>query len=104
MKAFTVDRAQAFHAEMEGIYYEAARAHNYYATRFLRMVREHGGVEAAKRLMRNPEQYGFRKLAELDALRISVEARMLRQQFRPLFTAEELAEANRRMEKMNVEP
>lgn len=42
---------QEFHNRMEDMYYAAKREAKYNATIFFRMINEHGGYEAAKRLL-----------------------------------------------------
>ena len=42
----------AFHGEMLSLYRRAKEEAGYNATRFLQMVSEHGGVEAARTLIR----------------------------------------------------
>ncbi|MFZ5821222.1 MAG: hypothetical protein ACOYYJ_15105 [Chloroflexota bacterium] len=80
---------------------EIAKEHKYTPTLFMQMLREYGGVETAKRLLANKEaQTGLYKLWELDLLRESMEAVVLRKKFESLFTEEELAEAHRRLKEL----
>jgi len=70
-----------------------------FGIRFRHMIDEHGGVEAAKRLLAAQEiQDGLKKLWELKALSKSMEALVIQERFQPLFTAAEIAEARRRLE------
>jgi hypothetical protein len=88
---------QDFDRAMYAIY-ERAKAHKYYATYFKQMLDRHGGLDTAKRLLREGEpQQGLYTLWELDALGDSVEATILKEEFRGLFTNEELAEAEKRL-------
>jgi hypothetical protein len=81
--------------------YEAARARGYVATYFLQMLEEYGGVETAKRLLAKKEpSAGLYKLWELNLLHESMEAVVLEDRFRPLFSEDELAEAERRLENL----
>ncbi len=81
--------------------YEAARKRGYVATYFLQMLEEHGGVETAKRLLRKSElQEGLHKLWELGLLQESMEAVVLQDKFKGLFTEGDLAEAHRRLEEL----
>lgn len=66
---------------------------------FKRMVAQHGAVETARRLLADPRHtsYGFEKLWELGELERSMEFAVLLPWFRPLFTDEELSEAERRL-------
>ena len=66
---------------------------------FMRMLDERGGVGAAKHLLSSDEiQYGLRRLWEMEALRLSVEAHVLQAKWAPLFTDAERAEARRRLD------
>jgi len=79
--------------------YEQAKRFKYYPTYFLRMVQEHGGVGAAKRLLAaSNAQQGLNTLWELGGLDFSMEALVIQDKFRSLFTDVELAEARRRLE------
>ena len=66
---------------------------------YRQMIREHGGVGAAKRLLADPRHtsYGFEKLWELGELERSMEFAVLLPWFRELFSAEEQEEAERRL-------
>lgn len=78
-----------FHRGMENIYYAAAE-HGYRATYFLQMVRERGGVAAARRLLSTPEaQSGLTKLWELGRLDISMEALVAQERWEQLFSNDE---------------
>jgi hypothetical protein len=89
-----------FHQVMMEVY-EVVKTHEYYATYFKRMIDEHGGVEAAKRLLAKREiQSGLMRLWELDLLNHSMEAAVLQDRFRPLFTEAEVQEAWRRLEQL----
>lgn len=76
---------------------ERARSEaGYNPTILLRMVSEHGGVGAAKRLLAAPHiSDGFAKLWERGRLDLTVEAAVLRPEFAALFTEQELATARR---------
>ena len=81
--------------------YEAARRRGYIATYFLQRLEEHGGVETAKRLLaKSDPQTGLFELWNLGLLHESMEAVVLQEKFRDLFTGEELAEASRRLEEL----
>lgn len=81
--------------------YEAARKRGYVATYFLQMLEEHGGVETAKRLLAKPDpQTGLFELWNLALLHESMEAVVLQDQFKDLFTEDELAEARRRLDEL----
>src|SRR5450759_4793700 len=81
--------------------YEAARARGYIPTYFLQMLKEHGGLETAKRLLAVSEpQAGLHKLWELHLLHESMEAVVLQDRFRSLFTDAEINEARRRLDEL----
>lgn len=60
---------------------------------------EYGGVETASRLLAKKEpQTGLFRLWELGLLHESMEAHVVNEKFQALFTEEERAEAQRRLE------
>jgi hypothetical protein len=86
-----------FHTAMMTIYQEGVKR-RYYATYFLQMLHQYGGVETAKRLLAKREiQAGLMKLCELGLLDSSMEAYVINEHYQPLFTAEEYQEAHRRL-------
>ena len=92
--------AEQFHHAMIGVY-ENAKQYHYYATYFKQMIDQYGGLDAAKRLLATPEiQAGLMKLWELKILSKSMEALVLQERFRPLFTEAEIIEAQRRLEEL----
>lgn len=73
-------------------------ARGYWASYFLRGVRNHGGLEYARRLLRTPGTTdGFQRLAEEGRLDLTMEALVLKPQFSRLFTEAELSIASRRL-------
>jgi hypothetical protein len=91
---------QQFHQSMIGLY-ENAKQYDYFATYFKQMIDQHGGLESAKRLLAKLEiQEGLMKLWELNLLDQSMEALVIQDRFRPLFTEAEVAEAHRRLEEL----
>ena len=81
--------------------YENAKAHDYFATYFKRMVDQFGGLGTAKRLLATSGiQVGLMKLWELGCLDQSMEALVIQERFQPLFTEDEIAEARRRLEEL----
>jgi hypothetical protein len=94
-----------FHAAMVRLYDTAKRDLNYNATRFIQMVSEHGGVEAARQLLRAPNvSDGFTTLWEKQRLDLSVEAHVLRPEYTELFTASERAIATERLRAYGFDP
>jgi hypothetical protein len=72
---------------------------------FRQMLAEHGGVETARRLIDAPTiSDGFIKLWELKRLDLLVEALVLRSEWAPLFTREELAKAALRLDEFGYQP
>ncbi|HJS20651.1 MAG TPA: hypothetical protein VJ785_18030 [Anaerolineales bacterium] len=91
---------EQFHHAMIGVY-ENAKDHDYFATYFKRMLDEYHGVETAKRLLAKPGiQEGLMKLWEMKQLHQSMEAFVVQERFKPLFTDAEIAEAHRRLEEL----
>lgn len=90
-----------FHQRMRQVYDQARSECNYTASRFLQLVTDHGGVQAAKQLLRT-EGYSERltRLWEEGRLDISMEAAVLEDPWRNLFTKEELAIASKRLEQL----
>jgi hypothetical protein len=65
------------------------------------MVDKFRGVGAAKRLLIKQEiQEGLMKLWELQCLDQSMEALVIQERFRPLFSDQEIAEARRRLKEL----
>jgi len=93
------DKLEArFHEAMMDLYRRAKAECSYNAVRFLSMVVEHGGLEAASRLINATElSDGFVKLCELERLDLAVECYALKPEFRPLFTDDELAVCKKRL-------
>ena len=93
---------EIFHEEMLNVYERAKKECGYNATRFLQMVMRIGGLAAAKQwLSSDTLQEGLIKLWELGRLDISMEALVLRRQFRELFTDEQLGRARKRLNDLN---
>ncbi|HEX9595751.1 MAG TPA: hypothetical protein VF982_02635 [Anaerolineales bacterium] len=71
---------------------------------FKKRIQNDGGVETAKRLVRDRgPQPGLIQLWEAERLDISVEALMLNTKYQSLFSEEELAEARRRLESLGYD-
>lgn len=79
----------------------AAEEKNYYPKIFTRMLNEHGGLETARRLLvTGKPQYGLFELQKRGLLEQSMEAVVLQDRFKSLFSDEELTEARMRLEDM----
>ena len=86
----SADLEKAFHQRMINIYLTAKTEVRYNATRFLAMVNEHGGVATARMLLSAPGvSEGYAALWERQRLDLTVEAVVLEEQWRPLFSAAE---------------
>jgi hypothetical protein len=73
------DLENQFHRVMLNIYETARSRCRYNATRFLRMVTEYGGLQAAKRPLHTPGlQYGFEELWKCGCLDITMENLILK--------------------------
>ena len=93
---------QKFHLEMLLVYENALKKCNYKAKIFKRMVEEHGGLEAAKRLLCTKEySYGFTQLAINKRLDLSMEATIIKEPWKQLFSEEELSIARTKLEDWN---
>ena len=77
-----------FHADMVNIYKTAKKDCGYNAARFLQLIANKGGVEAARQLIVKQTD-GFSALAEFGRLDLSVEAYVLKPEYVSLFTEEE---------------
>ncbi len=88
--------------EFERTLGEAWRRCHYNPHYFADMLREHGAVETAKRLLRPTEdpQYGLFKLSECGRLDLSVEAIVLKPVYAALFTQLELTIARQRLDQL----
>lgn len=92
------DLEQEFHRAMVGIYHRAHDEANYNATRYIQMVSEHGGVEAAKILINaDAPADGYTELWRRGRLDITVEALVQDPKWHPLFEPEEIARARERL-------
>jgi len=90
---------EQFHRAMVDVYERARREAGYNASRFLAMVSEVGGLEAAHRLLKatDPSE-GFVALWSKGRLDLSVEAQALRPEFVALFGSDELERARKRLD------
>jgi hypothetical protein len=85
-----MDLKTKFHKDMVNIYKRAKEEAHYNATRFLQMVSEDGGLNAAKKLIAHEDDsLGFEKLWELNKLELTVEVLVLKDEYHSLFSEEE---------------
>ncbi len=107
---------RAFHEAMLGIFTRAGEAtrkqrsdgtfiRGYWASYFLRGVRNHGGVAYAHQLLQAAgTSDGFQRLADEHRLDLTVEALILRPAYAELFTDEERAVAASRLARAGYQP
>jgi hypothetical protein len=94
-----------FHAAMVEVYKRAKQEAGYTATYFVQMVSQRGGLATARHLLHAPKvSDGFTALWERGRLDLSVEALVLQQRFKPLFTDEEREGARSRLEEYGYSP
>jgi hypothetical protein len=94
----TTEVERHFHADMVAGAARLKREIGYNPTRFMQMVGNIGGVEAARQLLAGPiASDGFTTLWEHQRLDVSVEATALLPWYRELFTDDQLATASRRL-------
>jgi hypothetical protein len=95
-----MDLEKQFHKDMVGIYERAKNECGYVATRFIQMVADKGGLATAKELIiKDDDTYGFERLYELKRLDLSVEALVLDNEYRSLFTSYEKQRCKDRLKK-----
>lgn len=87
-----------FFRDMQDIYRRADRECGYRATRFLQMLAEKGAVETAISLVSKPGgTEGFARLWEMNRLDLSVEALVLKDEYRGMFSDDLLETAEKRL-------
>jgi len=93
-----------FNSDMHEIYFTAKKELGYNATRFLQLVAEKGGLQAARILIsKDGGTYGFEVLWEHRRLDLSVEVHVLKEEYRELFTEAERAICKKRLEEFGYE-
>lgn len=91
----------AFHQKMIEVYEKAKKECRYNAVRFHQMVQQNGGLATAKKLLAsNHYPEGLTRLWELKRLDISMEATVLQEPWRDLFSPVELAIAEKRLKEL----
>ena len=98
------DLDAGFENEMiEIVYRKAGRETGYWASYFLRTVRRHGGVAAAKRLLETKGlSKGLLTLREKNRLDLAMETLVLKPEYSALFTDEERRIAARRLDEVHA--
>ena len=95
-----MDLEARFHEAMLQLYHEVvdAKIGNWHPTLLLQSVNQNGGLVTAKKYLCDPDvTEGFIKLWEADRLDLAVEALVLREPWRELFTPDELKVAEQRL-------
>ena len=91
------------HDMIETVYRASGRQTGYWASYFLRAVRQHGGVAAAKRLLSAKGlSKGLITLQEKGRLDLAMETLVLRPEYGSLFTEDERATAERRLQEVRT--
>ena len=95
-----MDKESKFNVEMLALYKVVGKATGYWANYYLRSVRNLGGVAHAKKALaqKGNAQDGFKKLIEVGRPDLSIEATVLKEEYKALFSSEELREAQKRID------
>ena len=95
-----MDKESKFNEEMLALYKVVGKATGYWANYYLRSVRNLGGVAHAKKALaqKGNAQDGFKKLIEVGRPDLSIEATVLKEEYKALFSSEELREAQKRID------
>ena len=103
--AFSTNRETHFNEAMLSIYRQAKTECKYNAVRFLQMLDERGGLQTAKHLLHTTGlSDGFVALWKCNRLDLTVEAFVLKTEWRELFSEEELAIAKKRLLEVGYSP
>ncbi len=91
---------EKFNKEMLELYQTVGKTTGYWANYYLRSVRKNGGLAHAKKALskKNDAQEGFKKLIEVGRPDLSIEATVLKERYKKLFSNDELKEAQRRID------
>ncbi|AHF09060.1 MULTISPECIES: hypothetical protein [Dehalobacter] len=90
--------------DMKNIYFTAKRDIGYTASRFMQLVSQKGGLQAAKQLIaKEGGTYGFEVLWENKRLDLSVEALVLKSEYVTLFSDEERMLCRDRLKKFGYD-
>jgi len=91
---------------MHEVYRAGKREARFSAPLFAEMLKEHGGLETARRFLHSADYAaGFTALWERERLDLTVEAVILKEEkWHPLFTAEELEICRKRLKEYGYPP
>ena len=78
---------------------EVNREYRYYSGRFFQMLDRYGSRETVKKLINSGNMDGFDRLKKVNALQYSVEAIILQEKYKGLFTDEELDCCRKKLER-----
>jgi len=97
------DLQEQFARDLRAACRESAQICGYFPGEVLGRAANVGAVEAARRLLRDTSPgYYFRSLCGQRRLDLSVEAQVLRPEYQPLFTPEEVNTATERMRAIDL--
>lgn len=93
-----------FNRDMVAVYTKAKKECNYNATRYLQMISEYGGLATAKKLLADNKTHdGLTALYLCNRLDLTVEALVIKEKYKKLFTEEELKTAEKRLCGLNYQ-
>ena len=97
---------EEFDVRMHEVYRAGKREARFSAPLFAEMLKEHGGLETARRFLHSADYAaGFTALWERERLDLTVEAVILKEEkWHPLFTAEELEICRKRLKEYGYPP
>jgi hypothetical protein len=95
-----------FNERMQRVHLDGKREAKYSAPLFGELLKEHGGLETARRFLHSPDYApGFTKLWERQRLDLTVEAVILyEEKWHSLFTPEEIAICRKRLADYGYKP
>jgi hypothetical protein len=95
-----------FNGRMRRVHLDGKREAKYSAPLFGELLKEHGGLETARRFLHSPDYApGFTKLWERQRLDLTVEAVILyEEKWHSLFTPEEIAICRKRLADYGYKP
>jgi hypothetical protein len=95
---------EEFEAAMRNVYELVQETTGYTATRYLQLLNEYGGLEAARLLLQNDFfSDGLKVLCEKSCLNLSMERMILDRKWRPLFTRDQLQVAANRLHELEAD-
>ena len=97
---------EEFDVRMHEVYRAGKREARFSAPLFAEMLKEHGGLETARRFLHSADYAaGFTALWERERLDLTVEAVILKEEkWHPLFTAEEIEICRKRLRDYGYPP